>query len=160
MPLTQYQDFLWLIKCNIFTVNSRNKMTEDIRWQQRFANYEKAYVSLRQISEQKDIEEDILIDATLKRFDLVFELAWKTLQDYLQVQGYTEYKGPAKVLAKALQDRIIENNELWGVMHEDRNILAHVYDYDKSRMIYKHVVNDYLHAFTQLFNKLKNEPEE
>ena len=132
-------------------------MEEEIRWKQRFENLGKSYSSLKEIIDQKDIDEDIKIDTTIKRFELTYELAWKTLQDYLRAQGYIEYKGPAKVLAKSLQDGIIEGNELWSSMHEDRNLLTHVYDYDKSRMIYEHIVGRYFDALTELCNKLINE---
>src|SRR4051812_1465108 len=104
-------------------------MEQDIRWKQRFDNFEKSFASLQDILRQTNIDEDVRVDAGIKRFELTFELAWKTLQDYLAYQGYSDITGPRKVLGQSLQDGLIENNTLWSAMHEDRNILTHVYDY-------------------------------
>ena len=59
----------------------------DSRWQQRFKNFSRALGSLKvvaQLIEPTDIE----VDAGLQRFEVAFELAWKTLQDYLVEAGY------------------------------------------------------------------------
>lgn len=132
-------------------------MENDIRWKQRFDNFEKAFTSLREIVEIKDIEPDVRIDTAVKRFELSFELAWKTLQDYLYEMGYTAFKGPKQVIGKSFQDNIISNGELWFKMLEDRNTLAHVYDYDRSRLIYEDIATTYLTEMEKLYNKLKNE---
>ncbi len=66
-------------------------MDEDIRWKQRFANFESAFLSLKEVIAQKNINEDLRVDAAIKRFELTFELAWKTLQDYLLAQGYSGF---------------------------------------------------------------------
>ncbi len=64
-----------------------------------------------------------------------------------------EYKGPKKVIAKSFQDGIIEDGEGWAILHEDRNILSHKYDYDKSRIIYERII---LMHVPLLFNFNKN----
>ena len=107
--------------------------------------------------EQQNIDEDIKVDAAIKRFELAFELALKTMQDYLQAQGYVGIKGPGKVLGQSLQDGYIEDNELWSSMLEDRNILVHVYDYDKSRVVYQQIASRYLSKLEQFFKKYKDE---
>ncbi len=51
-------------------------MEQDIRWKQRFDNFGKAYVSLQELLQQTEIDEDVRVDAAIKRFELVFVLAW------------------------------------------------------------------------------------
>jgi nucleotidyltransferase substrate binding protein (TIGR01987 family) len=129
---------------------------EDIRWQQRFQNFEKALLSLNGIQGDR-VFSDIEIDGFIQRFEITFELAWKVLQDYFYEQGYTEYKEPKKVLTKAFQDGLFEEGELWLSMLEDRNILTHVYDYNKSREVFEHIKNQYFHLLNQFYERFKNE---
>ena len=125
--------------------------SKDIRWKQRFEYFENALASLKEIiDENSDEATDTVIDASIQRFEIAFELAWKTLQDYLTEQGYIEYKGPKRIIAKAFQDKIIVDGEMWVSMHADRNILSHNYDYDKSRIIYERIVKNYIPLFIQL----------
>jgi nucleotidyltransferase substrate binding protein (TIGR01987 family) len=64
------------------------KMNQDIRWKQRFQNYEKAYLLLEralEIVEPSDIERAGLIHF----FEMAFELSWKLMKDYLEQEGFT-----------------------------------------------------------------------
>ena len=62
----------------------------DIRWKQRLQNYKKAFGQLRDALKIKT--PDILQkQGIIQCFEYTFELAWKTLQDFLiQEKGYTE----------------------------------------------------------------------
>jgi nucleotidyltransferase substrate binding protein (TIGR01987 family) len=131
--------------------------SKDVRWKQRFQNYQLALDSLIQIAKETGSREEIIIDAAIKRFEIAFDLAWKMLQDYLNEQGYVEYKGPRNVIAKSFQDNIIEDGEGWAALHEDRNILSHKYDYSESRIIFERIISLHIPLFIQLKNKLGNE---
>lgn len=130
---------------------------KDVRWKQRFQNYEKALKSLIEIAGETAVEEEIIIDAAIKRFEITFDLAWKVLQDYLFEQGYVEFKGPKKVIAKSFEDSLIEDGEGWASLHEDRNILSHKYDYIESRIIFQRIISFHIPLFLELKNTLGNE---
>jgi nucleotidyltransferase substrate binding protein (TIGR01987 family) len=130
---------------------------KDLRWKQRFQNFEKALISLQSLSNEVNTEEEVLIDAGIKRFEIAFDLAWKVLQDYLFEKGYVEFKGPKKVIAGAFQNGIIENGGGWALLHEDRNILSHKYDFEESRIIYQRIINMHIPLFIQLQKTLSNE---
>lgn len=130
---------------------------KDIRWQQRFENFDKALVSLMEVSKDSKMPDEVVIDAAIKRFEITFELAWKVLQDYLFEQGYVEFKGPKKVIIKSFQDGIIEDGDGWAMLHEDRNILSHKYDYDKSRIIFDRILFLHIPLFIKLQKKLGDE---
>ncbi|HOC73718.1 MAG TPA: nucleotidyltransferase substrate binding protein, partial [Candidatus Hydrogenedentes bacterium] len=63
-------------------------MTPDIRWKQRFQNFDRAMVLLREpfdrgLENLSQLEKE----GTIQRFEFAVELAWKTLKDYLRHQG-------------------------------------------------------------------------
>lgn len=59
---------------------------QDIRWQQRFQNFEKA---LRGLEEALAIEQPDVVQRAglIQFFEITFELAWKLLKDYLEAEG-------------------------------------------------------------------------
>jgi len=56
-------------------------------WKQRFANYEKAFEQLTSAVEQ-DSYSVLEVAGLIKTFEFTFELAWKTLKNYLEKEGY------------------------------------------------------------------------
>ena len=62
--------------------------TED-RWKQRFENFNKALVNLSLATTTHQAQPaDVLVRiAVIKTFEMTFELAWKTLKDYLNFNG-------------------------------------------------------------------------
>ena len=55
--------------------------TEDIRWHQRFSNYQKALSKLGEVVEQAAGDElsELEKEGMIQRFEYTYELAWKTL---------------------------------------------------------------------------------
>ena len=64
-------------------------MSENIRWKQRFNHFEKAFNLLKNVFEDRKIEELSLLEkeGVVQRFEYTYELAWKTLKDYLEYNG-------------------------------------------------------------------------
>jgi nucleotidyltransferase substrate binding protein (TIGR01987 family) len=124
----------------------------ETRWQQRYSNYKKAINQLSRFLERKslnELEEQGLIQA----FEYTFELAWKTLQDFLEEEsGYLELKGPRPVLKQAFKDGIIGTGEIWMEMLNDRNRSVHTYDEDIAREIINAIVHNYFPLLKQLDN--------
>jgi nucleotidyltransferase substrate binding protein (TIGR01987 family) len=127
----------------------------DIRWEQRFHNYEKAFSQLFRFMEKENLnemEEQGLIQA----FEYTFELAWKTLQDFLEeIGGYLEIKGPRPVIMKSFQDGYITNGEKWMEMLNDRNRTVHTYYEKIAHEISSAIIRDYYTLLSDLDNKLK-----
>ena len=61
----------------------------DVRWQQRFQNFRRAFTLLREALENKNIDDysDLEREGIIQRFEYTFELGWKTLKDYLEFNG-------------------------------------------------------------------------
>lgn len=58
----------------------------DIRWQQRFASYQKALLQLT-VFVEKDPLNELEKQGFIKAFEYTYELAWNLLRDYLRYQG-------------------------------------------------------------------------
>ncbi len=106
----------------------------DIRWQQRYSNYQKALSQLErfvQNDELNEMEEQGLI----KAFEYTFELAWKTLQDFLKEKGYVGIVGPRPVIEQSFQDGYISDGTGWLRMLTARNLSSHTYDEETAKEI-------------------------
>ena len=97
------------------------------------------------------------IDGILHRFEFTFELAWKTLKDYLEYMRFIEKIGsPREVIQTAFKQGIIEDGEKWIDMMLSRNALSHLYDEDESRKIYKKIQEKYVGLLEELDKKFEN----
>jgi nucleotidyltransferase substrate binding protein (TIGR01987 family) len=134
-------------------------MDPDIRWKQRFQNFEKSYQILASILEKKELT---LIDqlALIKIFELSFELFWNTLKDYLQAQE-VEVKFPREVIKESVHFGLLEPTEIWLEMLENRNLMAHAYDNKKSLqailLIKEEYANSLQNFYVTFLEKLKTE---
>ena len=60
----------------------------DIRWKQRFQNFDRAFVLLRDaLEEGPGALNQLEKEGVVQRFEYSFELAWKTVKDYLEESG-------------------------------------------------------------------------
>ena len=105
------------------------------RYEERKQELLNATERLKEALQEK--ESDIVIDGTLHRFEFTFELAWKTMKDYLEYSGIIDGIGsPREIIKTAFANGIIEDGENWIKMMLARNSLSHLYDEEKSREIY------------------------
>jgi nucleotidyltransferase substrate binding protein (TIGR01987 family) len=102
----------------------------DIRWKQRFQNFARAFVLLREALERGPGALSALEkEGTVQRFEYCFELAWKTLKDYLMESGVAiSPVTPRQVIKDAFAAKLLDDGQLWMDMLVERNLLAHTYD--------------------------------
>ena len=125
-----------------------------IRYKERLEDFEKALKKLKQAFLEDPTE--LVIDGTLQRYEFTFELAWKTIKDYLEYNGIvSNIASPRNVIQQAYQSKIIKNGDIWIQMMLDRNSLSHLYDEQKSREIYENIKNKYLKQFDDFDEFLK-----
>lgn len=100
------------------------------RWVQRFQNFDGALVLLREgveLLDQPDVH-PIVREGVIQRFEYTFELAWKTLKDFLLFSKVTlDRSGPGDVLRKAFASGYITGGEVWMEALDARNQMSHVY---------------------------------
>ncbi len=137
--------------------------TQNIRWKQRFQNFEKALTVFKdRCSDVKDHPKgskyyDAFQMALVQAFEILIELSWKVLKDYLENEGYTEVQTGKKAFRQAFQDGIIENGEVWLKALEIRNSTSHIYDVSLLEELNIFVVESFLPEIKKLHNTLQAE---
>ncbi len=129
---------------------------KDIRWQQRFVNYKKAFSQLERFmgpTKLNEMEEQGLI----KAFEYTYELSWKTLQDLLKEKGYPDIAGPKPVIEQSFQDGYIIDGEGWMRMHISRNLTSHTYDEETAAEIILKIRESYFDLLKALHIRLEKE---
>lgn len=129
----------------------------DIRWQQRFANYQKALLQLRSavdLSNQRALSQ-LEKQGVIQAFEFTHELAWNMLKDFLQDQGNQNIKGSKDATREAFKVELIQDGEQWMAMIQSRNISSHTYDERTAEQL----VDVIIHSYYPLFVALKMEME-
>lgn len=129
-------------------------MSQDIRWKQRFQNFEK---SLHYLENAMNImNPDIIQRAGLIQFfEMSFELAWNTMKDYLEGQGFLDVKSPRAAIKKAFETGLITDGHLWLKALEDQNLTSHTYDENTANQVVELIRNSYYPLLAVLDNELK-----
>lgn len=128
-------------------------MTEDIRWKQRFSNYKKATIQLTEFIEKGQLNK-FEVQGLIQCFEYTFELAWKTMKDYLEQEGF-EVKSPRGAIQTAFQIQLIEDGHIWIDALNKRNLMAHTYDEEVAKEAEQLIKQKYYPAIKELFNKLE-----
>ncbi len=133
-----------------------NEMS-DIRWKQRFENFERAFILLREaLSKEVETLSDLEKEGVIQRFEYTLELAWKTLKDYLEFSNVVlDQITPRKVIKEAFAANIIQDGETWIKMLELRNHLSHKYDQNMFNQTIDKIAKIYLDKFDEMFMFLK-----
>jgi nucleotidyltransferase substrate binding protein (TIGR01987 family) len=135
---------------------------KDIRWIQRFANFQKAFSQLTKFIDKGELSE-LEEQGLIKAFEYTFELAWTTLKDFLEYRGQSDIYGSRDAIRKAFQLNLIEDGENWMDMLLSRNRTSHTYNRETAEQICQAVKNVYFSLFQQFekqMQKLENESDE
>jgi nucleotidyltransferase substrate binding protein (TIGR01987 family) len=129
-------------------------MDEDIRWKQRFDNYQRALSHLSAAVDYADNEEtnDLIQLGIVKAFELSFELAWNVMKDFLLMKGINGIIGSKDSVRFAFKEGLIANGQLWMNMIDDRNRATHIYDETLAETIVQKII-DYYYAELTSFEK-------
>lgn len=123
---------------------------QDIRWEQRFDNYAKVLQHLENAIAIPD--PDIVQKAgIIQFFEMCFELAWKMVKDYLELEGFVDVKTPRAALKKAFEIGLIEHGHDWMDLLQDRNLTSHTYDERKATEMEQLVHHKYFPLFQALY---------
>ena len=123
-------------------------MKDELRWKQRFENFENAYHTFCRIYDayRKNQKEEVNKIALVQCFEFSLELSWKTMKDYLEAKGYEMLQTPKDVIRRAFQADLITQPEAWMEAIEKRNHTSHIYKLE--------VLNDSVNFIENVFNKI------
>ncbi len=123
----------------------------DIRWTQRFSNFNQALsqlesaVELARKRELTELEKQGLIQA----FEFTHELAWNVIKDYFIHQGNHQITGSRDAIRTAFNVGLIEDGEAWMETIKSRNKSSHTYNEETAN-------ESHTKLFTPTYSYFKN----
>lgn len=92
------------------------------------------------------------VDAIIQRFEFCYELSWKSLRAILELYGH-ETPSPRQAFKKAFVMNLIDDENIWLKMLEDRNLTSHTYKEKEAAEISERVY-DYYESIKKLYETL------
>jgi nucleotidyltransferase substrate binding protein (TIGR01987 family) len=127
---------------------------KDVRWKQRFTNYQKALSQLQKFLVPKKLNE-LEEQGLIKAFEYTYELAWNVMRDYLRENGFDMLIGSRDAIMCAFREKIIDDGEEWMNMFRHRNLTVHAYNEDAVKSIATAILDTYIPLFNELEQKMK-----
>ena len=121
---------------------------------QKIENYAAAVERLGEAVDEsrRNPDSSVVRDGVIQRFEFTFELAWKSLKDYMEDQGLN-LPAPAfskQVFKAAYAGQIIHDEAVWLRMLDARNLTSHVYDEKTAADILRMIGTEFLPALQAL----------
>ncbi len=129
-------------------------MSEDIRWKQRFSNFNKALTQLQKFIDKGELSE-LEAQGLVKAFEYTYELAWNTIKDFLEFSGQSDIYGSRDAIRKGFQLGLIADGDGWMDMLKSRNQTSHTYNEETARQINHAVVTRYYDLFILLKSRFE-----
>lgn len=121
----------------------------DIRWKQRFANYQRALGSLEagvKLADQRELS-DLAKQGLIQAFEFTHELAWNVMKDYFVYQGNTAITGSRDAAREAFSKNLLDDGPGWMDMITSRNQTSHTYNQAVAQAICELIRHRYFPLF-------------
>jgi nucleotidyltransferase substrate binding protein (TIGR01987 family) len=140
---------------------------KDIRWKQRFQNFEKAILRLKEAIGMEKLSE-LERNGLIQRFEFTIDLSWKVMKDFLEEKGFSFKPSPKDTFRLAQENKFIDNAQALIDGLDIRNELSHDYDGEKFQnseeqlreetypaldKLYRFFINEGGQGQTKLFNE-------
>ena len=130
------------------------------RWEYRLDNYRRAYFLLSEGIDalgQRDLSR-LEREGLIQRFEYTWELAWKTIADYLAHQGVIVTPvTPRAVIRAAFEAGVIGEGEEWMAALDARNKMSRTYDFTVFEAVIVQVRDRFLRLFADLYERMTAE---
>ena len=93
-------------------------------------------------------------DGVIQRFEFTFELLWKTLRIFLENKGISVMT-PKDSLKAAFKIELIQDDEAFLQMLQDRNLSSHLYSKEEAAAIFQRIKTRYLPLIENLQKKIR-----
>ena len=124
---------------------------QKIRWHERFDNFKLALANINETNDciQQNGLNKIYTMALIQAFKIVFELAWKTMKDYLEYEGI-KTDTPRQTIKTAFLRNLIPDGQIWIDMMEARNKTSHTYNESLAKSLTNEITDKFLPALNNL----------
>ncbi len=129
----------------------------DIRWQQRFANYRRAFQQLQDaasLAAERSLT-PLEQQGFIKAFEFTHELAWNVMKDYFEYQGNTAITGSRDAIREAFRRGLVTDGETWMETIASRNRSSHTYDENTARQLIETISRRYLTMFEDFQTRMQ-----
>ncbi len=140
-------------------MNRRQNTTksQEPRWIQRANSFERAFRRLKaavKLAEERELS-DLEAQGLIHGFEYTYELAWKTLKNFLEAQGILNLYGSRDTTRAAFRNGLIENGDVWMDMVDKRNLTSHTYDEETAGQVVTAICATYFAEFERLLRHLQ-----
>ncbi|MEW6684767.1 MAG: HI0074 family nucleotidyltransferase substrate-binding subunit [Candidatus Edwardsbacteria bacterium] len=136
-------------------------MEKGEKFQRTFEKFRKAFKKFEEIIRQPLVfdflSEELIIEVATKRFEYTFEALWKSIKEYLRIEGLI-CTTPLQYFKEAFKRGLIEEKyeNLFFEMVDKRNQIVHIYGLEEAKEIYKFIKKDEVYlAIHSIYQKLK-----
>ena len=132
-------------------------MSLDIRWRQRFDNYQRALQTLSRavaLSAERPLSE-LEQQGLIQVFEFTHELAWNMLKDFLEAQGIAGLIGSRDAIRSAFKNGLLQEGETWMEMIKARNLSSHTYQLELANRLAAEILQRFYPAFVALEQKMQ-----
>jgi nucleotidyltransferase substrate binding protein (TIGR01987 family) len=131
-------------------------MEQEVRWKQRFSNYNKALSQLQKFIDKgnlNELEEQGLVQA----FEYTYELAWNVMKDFFEYQGEEAIRGSRDAIRLSFNRGLITEGKKWMDMIESRIKSSHTYNEATATEVVSKILNTYFDCFVDFKNTMQKE---
>lgn len=125
---------------------------------QKFENFKNCFEVLKKSEKAKAMADEIYRTGVIGQFGLVFELAWKTLQELMRAHGIEEAENgsPREILRAGFKYGFLNDESAWLQMLKDRNSATHIYDEEAFNAVLDRVYSSYINLFDNFKTTLES----
>ncbi len=127
------------------------------RLHERIENFERAFILFQNMRNNyvADKYSDSNRLALTQSFEIVFELGWKVLKDYLFTKDIEVFT-PRDSIKAAFSANILPKAQIWIDMAKDRNASSHEYNMEKVDIILERISSVYYNELLNFSEQFKN----
>ncbi len=116
-------------------------------------DFGKALDRLTEVLKKENDPENIVRDSAIQRFEMVFDLGWKTVKAFLEEHYTITCTSPRGCFRELFHQGIIEHDSFWIEVTSLRNYTVHTYSEVLAKKVYASLPESLTH-FRSLYEKL------
>ena len=123
------------------------------RLEERIENFNRAYELFQRMYNMhvNNPEDEAYRLALVQCFEIVFEISWKLMKDYLKIKGSDEPTTPNDTFKAMFASENLPNAQVWIDMTKDRNFSSHEYNMKKFDEIIEKIDTKYYNAINEFY---------